>query len=856
MHGDNIFKIINLAIAWLGITLFMSGFQKMNDSGYTPPEFPSGWVMGMGWIIAGSTIAITWLSFMISDALHQKFNDTPRFSTTKLVAISFVLIFSAIGASVGTYLTWKHPLRLGPCDCSTDQWGPSCEPCLCQYGVCDSGQYGSGRCACDFGFAGDYCDKCDERHKPEPNSPQVLDGTELACDMCKTGYSGPELIEGRPKCDECDIGYTGEECDICDDGWQPWYHSSDLFPLTIAEDDRHLCDECRPNHWGYYCLSCPWGNDVPHITLSKNNPIEYGTRVADSTKKAGAIVDMMVYKFPDVEWTKESTRDPNNLPKREWIQTFDYNIDDRKVLENTKVKMKYDLTNKVSDWILFGDLQGVQCNNRGICMDDARWQALNPDWDKQCSFGGSFQECSTDKDCTVSENCKGVCQGIDPIGDGEVGMAIWEVTVAGKICSNDDDCFQPQTIFDPVTQTDIFIQNYKGGLCVQRGCCQESWHGNGECDCEPNFFGELQDNGFKELYELSPACDFCPGYDWLTENPVTPCSGGKGTCSASYSRTGEYASMRCTCGEQVYISPDGIVDPDKIIAWSGDLCECGDWDDDTKCDTCSAGHWGEDCEICPGGAFSPCGGLGKGECNSGRYGDGTCNCKLSPESSWMLAPYIKRYESEKVGFDITFSNYTCSECAPNFFGDSCLRCDDTSMIKPSELDDIFQPVGSYLFGEGQSSTTPQPICHRGFCTLACGGGGWCNWGRGGDGKCTCWSNMRLNSNTWNPLDNVCIGNDQSKESCPAYGYCSEGETGRRTATMCGTETWIGGNKDMNDKGLDWSPWDDWDGTDPGTESSQKYDFECANKTKGECYKWRPIDWRPSNSLITCVKDGN
>jgi hypothetical protein len=74
--------------------------------------------------------------------------------------------------------------------------------------------------------------------------------------------------------------------------------------------------------------------------------------------------------------------------------------------------------------------------------------------------------------------------------------------------------------------------------------------------------------------------------------------------------------------------------------------------------------------------------------------------------------------------------------------------------------------------------------------------------------------------------------------------------------MCGIETWIGGNKVMNDKGLDWSPWDDWDGTDQGTESSQKYDSECTNKTKGECYKWRPIDWSPSNSLITCVKDGN
>tara|TARA_B110000483_G_C18078589_1_gene497144 strand:- start:153 stop:554 length:402 start_codon:yes stop_codon:yes gene_type:complete len=132
----------------------------------------------------------------------------------------------------------------------------------------------------------------------------------------------------------------------------------------------------------------------------------------------------------------------------------------------------------------------------------------------------------------------------------------------------------------------------------------------------------------------------------------------------------------------------------------------------------------------------------------------------------------------------------------------------------------------------------------------------------------CWSNVRQNSHTWNPLDNTCIGDQRytgknedyiglGGEQCPAYGYCSENsETGRRSATMCGEIGWTGDEKDMTTEGLDWSPFDDWNGTDTGRQSSTTYNSECNLNNRGRCYKWMPIDWRPSNSLITCVKEGN
>ena len=858
MHGDTIYKLINLVIIWVGITLLVNGGDKMNNSGYTPPETPSGWAMGMVWITTGIIITIMWLGFVLSFLVEQQLNKKTRMSISKIVTLSFVLIFSAMSATVGTYLTWKYPFRLGPCDCPTGFWGPTCKPCKCtEYGICDDGQYGSGRCACDFGFAGDFCQICDERHKPEPYNDIVISGESLPCDLCKTGYAGDTLVQNRPKCDECDIGYAGEDCDICDKGWHPWQHNSSLFPFTISSDDeRHLCDECLPNYWGYYCKACPWGNDVPHITLTKNNPIVKGTRVSEKvSRKAGSIVDMQIYK------------------KKDWTSGFDYQISNPKILVHTRVKIKYDIDKQISDWMLFEQLGGVQCNNRGTCIDDDEHQRRlqGTDWQKTCTWD-YFEECSSDRDCTVSENCKGVCQGIDlPLS------SLWEIKMAGSLCKTDEDCIDPT----------IDIGNgetYTGGRCVSRGCCKETYHGSGNCDCETTFFGPLLDNGVIEHYQQSPSCDFCPGYDWMTQDPTTICSGGKGTCSASYGRNGDYLQMRCTCGEEVFIDRvTGIVQPDKIIAWSGDLCHCGDFNEDGVCDICASGHWGNKCQICPGGpGLKACAGPDKGQCFDGIHGDGTCNCKLDRESSWMLKPYVKRYPNEEIGVDNNNSNSTCSECAPNFWGEFCLRCDDTDMIKPTELSDIFQPSGSYEFGIGQSSTDPQPVCHRGFCTLACGGGGWCNWGRQGDGTCMCWSNLRLNENTWNPLDNVCIGNQRYTgttedykgvgEQCPAYGYCldypedptqtpgqgTSFDTGRKTATMCGTEGWTVSDKNMTADGLDWTPWDDWNETKSGEfingerVGQSVYDAMCTTAPK--CWKWMPINWRPSNSLITCVLD--
>lgn len=811
MHGDTLFKINSLIILWTGLTLFVVGGQKMYDSGYRPPETPPGWAMGIFWIVSGGILASIWISYISAYLLEQKCFNKPRWSVAKILSSSLILFGAASLAVVGTFLTWKHPYRLGPCDCLDTEWGPNCDPCECVNGICDSGTYGSGRCSCDLGWAGNRCDECDERWKGED------------CNICKTGFTGD-------KCELCARGYDGENCDICAPGWQPWEHSSSLFPDTISSDDfRHLCDECLPNHWGYLCQQCPWGNDVPKITLDKNIPIQKGTRVADSSGNGGSVVNMQILK--------DDT----------WQTTYHYDTANPKILEHTRVKIKYDKDNTISQWLLFSDLRGVQCNNRGTCNDDIKHQMDNPNWQDTCT--STFQECTSNKDCTVSENCKGTCQPTElPVA------ASWVVQLPqGKLCSTDEDCIDRSIIIDATNAT------YEGGRCLSRTCCEESFHGDGTCDCDPQWFGPILDNGVKPLYELSPACDFCPGYDWLTEEPSTICSGGKGTCTPSYSRTNDYLQMRCTCGLTQYEDPiTKIVDTERLVAWSGDLCECGDWNNDQQCDTCASGYWGPECTQCPGGfGLRACSGHGTCQGSGTAAGTGQCICDIKPETAWMLAPYVKRYESETVGKDVNDKDLTCSECAPNYWGEQCSRCDELQDIAPSQLNDIFQPGGSYSLGIGQSSKDPYPVCHPQdptICSLACGGGGWCNWGRTGDGTCTCWSNKRKNDHTWNPLDNVCIGNQRfngtSGEQCPSYGYCSLGDTSRRTEDLCGQETYIGTQKDMSQTIAEsgWTPYDDWSGP------NSDYNQECADQNKGQCYKWLPDNWRPRNWGFSCIRD--
>ena len=195
-------------------------------------------------------------------------------------------------------------------------------------------------------------------------------------------------------------------------------------------------------------------------------------------------------------------------------------------------------------------------------------------------------------------------------------------------CATNDDCRGPEYL------------NFSKGRCVERQCCEESRHGNGTCACDAQFFGDADST-------LSPACDFCPGYDWLTGVKSTICM-GNGDCTKSLDMNGNYVDMRCLCGITYYIE-DGIVNYNTTVQWYKDFCQCGDLNNDLQCDVCAPGFWGENCNSCPGGPglHRTCG--GHGTCDDNVDGTGECTCTFDMETTaWVLGEYQPRYRGDPV----------------------------------------------------------------------------------------------------------------------------------------------------------------------------------------------------------------
>eukprot|EP01065_Artemidia_motanka_P042386 TRINITY_DN5682_c0_g1_i2.p1 TRINITY_DN5682_c0_g1~~TRINITY_DN5682_c0_g1_i2.p1 ORF type:complete len:2287 (+),score=436.35 TRINITY_DN5682_c0_g1_i2:68-6928(+) len=112
---------------------------------------------------------------------------------------------------------------------------------------------------------------------------------------------------------------------------------------------------------------------------------------------------------------------------------------------------------------------------------------------------------------------------------------------------------------------------------------------------------------------------------------LTPCH-----CSAHGScQLGTCCPYTCTCY-------------DSAVAghWGGSSCE-----------DCQAGWWGPTClNVCPGGACMPCG--GRGQCDSGVHGSGTCTCANDP--------VIGHWAGE-----------SCEACSEGWAGETCRRrCSD------------------------------------------------------------------------------------------------------------------------------------------------------------------------------------
>uniref|UniRef100_A0A7N4PTT9 Stabilin 1 n=1 Tax=Sarcophilus harrisii TaxID=9305 RepID=A0A7N4PTT9_SARHA len=102
---------------------------------------------------------------------------------------------------------------------------------------------------------------------------------------------------------------------------------------------------------------------------------------------------------------------------------------------------------------------------------------------------------------------------------------------------------------------------------------------------------------------------------------------------------------------------------------------------------CCRGHYGIDCQVCPGGAENPCN--GNGVCDDGLIGTGACRCNPG------------------------FNGTACELCAAGAFGPHCQACQCT---EHGQCDDGISGSGFCFCGEGwtgqhcETKLDVQPVC--------------------------------------------------------------------------------------------------------------------------------------------------
>lgn len=168
----------------------------------------------------------------------------------------------------------------GMCQCKVGVTGSTCD--RCQDGYYDFNKSGCLPCRCHNRSAscdaltgaclncqenskGDHCEECKEGYYQSPD----VTGECLRCPcslVTSTGSCIIKLGELEPKCVQCKDGYTGQNCNKCENGYynsdsicikcQCHGHVDPMKTPKICKPESGECINCLHNTTGFWCENC------------------------------------------------------------------------------------------------------------------------------------------------------------------------------------------------------------------------------------------------------------------------------------------------------------------------------------------------------------------------------------------------------------------------------------------------------------------------------------------------------------------------------------------------------------------------------------------------------------------------
>lgn len=517
------------------------------------------------------------------------------------------------------------------------------------------------KCVCATGWTGEKCDLCLEDYY----------GPECAqCPDCKINTANVSWEHGK-----CDDGKEGDGTCECQSNW-------------VGE----TCEECAPNHWGFFnrvCRKCPDcgpnGSCDEGASGSGKCVCETGWvgAACNACTSGYHLIDNECVKCPDcgthgkcVDGTCECDQFFTG-DQCDACETGRFLPDCKKCPDDCGAGSCVD-GNCVCETGWEGTLCdhcnpdeikcGIcNCGPNGHCVDEKTGECVcREGWSlpicENCTEGYYLDnekcvqcpDCGDNGHCTSSGECQcddgwttvqdksGYCNDCkeEYYLDGDQCLACPACTDHGD-CSHKGRC-ECETGWGGAL-CDECAPEYYGPACADcpdcglRGVCNDLLDGNGECECETNWVGDF--------------CDECAPGNYGPECIPCPTCSEHGTCHDGISGNGT-----CECDTN----------------WSGNLC-----------DMCEPGHFGKQCIDCA-------------ECQQGLCRDSVCQCT----PGWIglrCGQCVTSNELTLVGESASASpcgehgicrdggcecekgwfGHTCEECVP---GPDCQSCKDDPCI--------------------------------------------------------------------------------------------------------------------------------------------------------------------------------